>query len=158
MIKHGSSAAIMFVDCLNSITQFNDVLGNFNKPIDTNLEWEMMKEELMEYYNASTENNKPEQIDALADLFFVLWGTICKHGWRDQFIQALNAVCEANGSKFCATEAQAHISVEHYKQQGIEASYEYNAEYSVYIIKRFDGKGLKGINFKAPDHSALSLT
>lgn len=158
MIEHDSLEASLFISALNEITRFNDILGNLNKPIDTNLEWTMMKEELMEYYNACTDGDKVEQIDALADLFVVLWGTINKHGWREQFIHALTSVCTANGSKFCATEAQAYASVEHYKQQGIEATYEYNENYSVYIIKRSDGKGLKGINFKKPDHSALILT
>lgn len=156
-MEHDSLEASMIISCLNSIHAFNKISGNFDKPIDTNLEWEMMKEELMEYYNACTDGDKQEQIDALGDLFFVLYGTICKHGWKTQFAQALVNICTANGSKFCATQAQAHASVEHYKQQGIECSYEYNEEYTVYVVKRFDGKIMKGINFTKPDHSALIL-
>lgn len=156
-MEHDSLEASMIISAMNSIHAFNKISGNFDKPIDTNLEWDMMKEELKEYYDACTDGDTNKQIDALGDLFVVLYGTICKHGWKDKFPQALTDICTANGSKFCATEAQAHMSVEHYKQQGIEASYEWNEDYTVYVIKRFDGKILKGINFKAPDHSALLL-
>lgn len=146
-----------FLQGMQDIEQFNHISGNFDKPVDTNLEFTMMKEELHEYYNACTDGDVENQMDALGDLFVVLWGTICKHGWRDKFPHILANICAANGSKFCATEAQAYASVQHYAQGGIDVAYEYNAEYQVYVIKDLDGKIRKGINFKKPDHSALIL-
>lgn len=135
---------------LEAIKAFNDVAGNFNKPVKPFLEHEMLISEVNEYLEASANQDISEQKDALADIAVVLFGTIAKHGWWDIFPDILQEVCDSNMSKFCNTIEEASQSVEKYKDEGVHVYYEYIDTYKKYVIKRMDGKILKGINFFKP--------
>lgn len=136
--------------CLNSIKAFNDIGGNLDKDVDPVLERKLLKEEVDEYFKGVIEDNHLEVKDGLADIFFVLWGTICKHKLEGQFFTILKAVCDSNNTKWCQTEEEAKATVDHYKDLDVVATYELNPKYNVYVIKNKAGKILKSINFKKP--------
>jgi len=135
---------------LESIKDFNAIAGNLNKPVNPILEHELLGEELQEYIEACVTHNEVEQKDALCDLAVVLFGTIAKHGLWDKFPELLQEVCDSNMSKFCDTIEEASQSVEKYKDSGVHTYYEFIDTHKKYVIKRMDGKILKGINFFKP--------
>lgn len=137
-------------DGLLSIEDFNRVAGNLDKPVNPDLEVKMLKSEIKEYVEGITENNSHKIKDGLADEFVVWYGTLLKHGLKDEFPAILAKVCEANMTKFCTTEEEAQKSVEFWNSQGEVCHYEYNETYKVYVIFNADGKVRKSINFKEP--------
>ena len=144
----------IITDCMDSVKSFNDILGNLNKPVNSELEYNMMKEEVLEYFEA-TVNKEPHlkekgQLDSLADQFVVWWGTVLKHGWEDKIAKVLLAVCNSNMTKFCNTQEEAEESVLAYTKKGIATRWEYNERHQVYVIFNMDGKGMKGINYTPP--------
>lgn len=140
--------------CLNAIKAFNKIAGNLDKPVDPRLEYNMLKEEVLEYFEASMNDNpnikEKEQKDALADIMVVMWGTILKHGWENIFFKVLAEVCKSNLTKFCRTADEAQETITKYLAEGIGTHMEFNPEYEVYVIKRDDGKIMKSINFHLP--------
>lgn len=135
---------------IQSIYDFNDISGNFNKQVSPNLEHNLLSEELTEYFEAASKGDTTETIDAVCDLTVVLIGTMFKHGLGNVFEEKLQEVCDSNMSKFCNTVEEASQSVERYKDSGVHTYYEYNDYHDKYVIKRMDGKILKGINFFKP--------
>lgn len=147
----------LILKCLNSIEAFNTIAGNLNKPVDPNLEYKMLKEEVLEYFEAYeqamqqlTPISESKMKDAAADIMVVLWGTILKHGWKNSFFAILAEVCKSNMTKFPITADEAQQTVEKYRQEGINVNSEFNPQFEVYVVKREDGKIMKSINFQLP--------
>lgn len=140
----------LILKCLNSIEALNTIGGNLNKPVNPELEYNMLKEEVLEYFEAYHEGNESKMKDAAADIMVVLWGTILKHGWKNQFFNVLAEVCKSNMTKFCETADEAQETVQKYLAEGIHVTSEFNTQYEVYVIKRDDGKIMKSINFQLP--------
>jgi hypothetical protein len=138
------------IQCLNAIKAFNEIAGNLDKPVNSTLEYNMLKEEVLEYLEASIAGEEVKQKDALADIMVVLWGTILKHGWENTFFKVLQEVCKSNLTKFCETADEANETVRKYLVEGIDTHMEFNDQYQVYVIKDIDGKIRKGINFHLP--------
>jgi hypothetical protein len=147
---NNSQTDSQIVQCLSAIKAFNFIAGNLDKPVDYNLEYNMLKEEVLEYLEASIEGNEVKQKDALADIMIVLWGTVVKHGWENSFFKVLQEVCKSNLTKFCETADEANETVQKYLSEGINTHMEFNEQYQVYVIKRNDGKIMKSINFHLP--------
>lgn len=140
--------------CMASVKSFNDILGNLNKPVNPGLEYNMMKEEVLEYAQATDHVDDLEkergQRDALADQFVIWLGTVFKHGWGERIFNDILTVCNSNMSKFCLTQEEAEESVLTYTKQGIATRWEYNEKYQLYVIFDMDGKARKGINYIPP--------
>lgn len=66
---------------------------------ESQLRYNLGKEELDEYLEAANEKDLIEVVDALADQLYILFGTICKHGLQNHIEQAFNLVHENNMSK-----------------------------------------------------------
>lgn len=140
----------MVMECMASVKSFNDILGNLDKPVNFNLEYDLMKEEVLEYFEGGQKEDEKEMQDALADEFVIWWGTVLKHGWADKVFKIIRAVCESNMTKFCETQEEAEESVTRYTAQGIPTRWEYNEKYKLYVIFNMSGKGMKGINYMPP--------
>ena len=136
--------------CLESIRVFNEIAGNLSKPVNYELEYKMLKSEVLEYYEASIEGSEVKQKDAVADIMVVLWGTILKHGWGSIYFKVLIEVCKSNFTKFPETADEAQQTQQKYLSEGINTTLEFNEQYQVYVIKDMDGKVLKPINFHLP--------
>lgn len=150
-MRYGTNKNELMIWCFNSIERWNDIAGFLDKPVDPNLEYNLLLEEVKEYFNAAISNNEKEVKDALADIMVVLYGTILKHKLKDDFWEILKSICDSNNTKWCRTEEEAQVSVNKYNQQGIEAYYVFNEKHEVFVIKRkSDNKTLKSINYKEP--------
>jgi NTP pyrophosphatase (non-canonical NTP hydrolase) len=140
--------------CLRSIESWNEIGGQSPETNDIILNTRIMIEEVDEYLQAAQIGDRKEVKDALADMFYVLWGIVCKEGVRDEFWDVLEEVCASNMSKFDTNSQDAIESVVKYAEKGIKATYKWNEKHQVYVIYREDGKILKSYKFKEPNINA----
>src|SRR5210317_2386820 len=94
------------------------------EPDDYFLRYRLGKEELLEYLDASNNDNLVEITDALADQLYILLGTMVAHGMQDIIEDVFNEVHRSNMSKL-----------------GEDGK----------PIYREDGKVLKGPNYSPPN-------
>lgn len=111
----------------------------------------LMQEELNEIKEAIEKEDIIEISDGLADLMFVLCGSICEFGLGEKFNELFNEVQRSNMSKACSSEQEALDTLSHYKQKdGTEGYYkEVNGVYIVY--RNGDNKVLKSVNYSPAD-------
>lgn len=138
------------IECLQSIEKFNQISGFLNVAPNGELEYSLLKEEVLEFFDAHNRKDIVGVRDALADIFVVLYGTILKFGLKEEFWPILAEVCYSNLTKFCYDKEEAEETVRKYISEGVDAFYDYNFDLKVYVIKRRDGKTLKSINFVKP--------
>jgi predicted HAD superfamily Cof-like phosphohydrolase len=93
-------------------------------PKESNLRFNLMKEENDEYVDACDDNDLIEVADALGDQLYILCGTILKHGMQHKIEEVFNEIHRSNMSKL-----------------------DENGE----PIFRSDGKVMKGENYFKPD-------
>jgi predicted HAD superfamily Cof-like phosphohydrolase len=68
-------------------------------PEESRLRFDLAEEELIEYEEATEEEDLVETLDSLVDQMYILLGTINAHGMQDIFEEAFNRVHENNLSK-----------------------------------------------------------
>ena len=139
------------IDSLNQVAEFHKT---FNLPIletpqmpskqRCELRVNLLQEELKE---AIENGDIVEVADALADLQYVLSGTVLEFGLGDKFVDLFNEVQRSNMSKACKTMQEALATLSHYKKKdGTEGYYkEVNGNWIVY--RNGDDKVLKSINY-----------
>jgi predicted HAD superfamily Cof-like phosphohydrolase len=124
---------------------YTDKLKEFNKAfgiktpcnIDASCElrFKLMKEENEEYFDSLfMEDPKKELVDAIADMLYILSGTIVHHGLEDDIQEAFDIVHASNMSKL-DDNGKPII----------------NGKNGAYDESRPMGKVLKSNNFKEPD-------
>jgi len=59
----------------------------------------LMKEENEEYLEAAKNGDLVEIADALGDMMYILYGTICKHGLQDRIADIFDEIHRSNMSK-----------------------------------------------------------
>ena len=117
---------------LDNLEEFNQVFKIGETPKEPTLiskkefilRFDLMKEELEEYFEACKENDLVEIADALGDQLYILCGTILKHGLGHKIEEVFNEIHRSNMSKL--------------DQDGTP-------------IFREDGKVLKGENYFKPN-------
>jgi predicted HAD superfamily Cof-like phosphohydrolase len=146
-------------NALNKVAQFHRL---FQHPVlespqipskqRTGLRVSLIQEELNELKEAIEKNDIVEVADALADLQYVLSGTILEFGMKDKFTDIFNEVHRSNMTKACKTEDEAIETVKSYKKgcPGVEYHYELiEGKYLVYRTE--DRKTLKSIYYEQAD-------
>lgn len=115
---------------IKKVEQFNKSFGltiNKNPKVlsesESELKFTLMQEELFEYKDACKNNNLIEIVDAIVDMQYILDGIKLAHGIQDSFDVLFDEVHQSNMSK-----------LENGK-----------------VLKRNDGKILKGKNYFEPD-------
>ena len=148
--------------CLESVAEFHDT---FQCPVLTTpqipdakrcqLRVNLIQEELNELKEAIATNDLVEVADALADIQYVLSGTVHEFGLGPRFKALFDEVHRSNMSKACETENEAEQTVQHYKKKdGTEAHYkEVNGKYNVY--RNTDNKTLKSVNYSPADLQSI---
>ena len=107
----------------------------------------LIQEELNELKDAIANGDIVESADALADLQYVLTGTILEFGLGDRFKDLFDEVQRSNMSKTCRNEHIAHDTVENYRGQDV-ITYKEEAENGLWLVKRAgDNKVLKSIEY-----------
>lgn len=83
-------------------------IGNNDKPErnigeeDYLLRHRLMHEENEEYLEAAKNGDLVEIADALGDMMYILYGTICKHGLQDRIADIFDEIHRSNMSKLGA--------------------------------------------------------
>jgi predicted HAD superfamily Cof-like phosphohydrolase len=122
----------------NKLKEFNKAFGiktsgNIYSPCE--LRFNLMQEENEEYITSYLSNNpKKELVDAIADMLYILSGTIVHHGLEDDIQEAFDIVHASNMSKL-DDNGKPII----------------NGKNGAYDESRPMGKVLKSNNFKEPD-------
>lgn len=112
-----------------------------------NLRVSLIQEELNELKQAIEDNNLVEVADALADIQYVLSGSILEFGMKDLFNEIFLEVHESNMSKACLSEKEASETVTYYKSKdGTEAHYQ-EIDGKWLVFRDSDNKVLKSINY-----------
>jgi predicted HAD superfamily Cof-like phosphohydrolase len=84
-------------DVIQNIYEWNKDKGLVDKTFDLDLEYEMLKEELIELIIAQ---DKVEVADALGDIIFVAIGSLSKLTKDEQKVRdIMDAICAANDQK-----------------------------------------------------------
>jgi len=107
----------------------------------------LIQEELNELAKAFNDDNLVEVLDALADLQYVLSGTILEVGMQNIFDDAFIEVHRSNMSKACSTEQEAFKTIDYYKRErGVDAyAVQFNGKW--FVKRMSDNKQLKSINY-----------
>ena len=90
-----------------SVYDFHDVfgIGNNDKPehdlseSDYMLRFNLMAEENEEYLQACKDGDLVEIADALGDMMYILYGSICKHGLQHKIADIFDELHRSNMSK-----------------------------------------------------------
>jgi predicted HAD superfamily Cof-like phosphohydrolase len=97
-------------DKINAVYEFHRVfgIGNNDKPESELgeegylLRHRLMHEENEEYLEAAKNGDIVEIADALGDMMYILYGTICKHGLQDRIADIFDEIHRSNMSKLDA--------------------------------------------------------
>ena len=66
-------------------------------PGEYGLEFNMLNEELHEYFTACKDNNRVEIADAIGDILYLIIGTACKHGLdAEELRKVMNEIHRSN--------------------------------------------------------------
>ena len=146
---------------LDSLNQVADFHRTFKAPILENpqipepkrakLRYDLLTEELSEFWEAVEQNDLVGVADALCDLQYVLSGAVLEFGLGEKFVALFNEVQRSNMSKACLTEAEAQATVQYYfEKDGTEAFYELSGD-KYLVFRKADHKVLKSINYSPAD-------
>lgn len=146
---------------LDSLNQVADFHRTFKAPILENpqipepkrakLRYDLLSEELSEFWEAVEQNDLVGVADALCDLQYVLSGAVLEFGLGEKFVSLFNEVQRSNMSKACLTEAEAQATVQYYAaKDGTEAFYELSGD-KYLVFRKADHKVLKSINYSPAD-------
>jgi predicted HAD superfamily Cof-like phosphohydrolase len=142
---------------LDSLNQVADFHRTFKAPILENpqipdpkrakLRYDLLAEELSEFWEAVEQNDLVGVADALCDLQYVLSGAVLEFGLGNKFVSLFNEVQRSNMSKACLTEAEAQATVLYYlEKDGTDAFYELSGD-KYLVFRKADHKVLKSINY-----------
>ena len=89
------------------VYDFHDVfgIGNNEEPAhnlsedEYNLRFNLMREENEEYQEACKAGDMVEIADALGDMMYILYGSICKHGLQHKIADIFDEIHRSNMSK-----------------------------------------------------------
>ena len=149
-------------ECLKATAEFH---GTFCCPVlpspvipdakRCKLRINLIQEELNELKDAIASNDLVEAADALADIQYVLSGTIHEFGMGGCFKTLFDEVHRSNMSKASLTVEEAEKTIEHYKNKdGTKAFYkEVNGKFNVY--REGDNKTLKSVNYSPADLKSI---
>ena len=142
---------------LASVGQFHSLFG---VPIEPNpclpdekrseLRVALLQEELDELKEAIAKNDLIEVADALADLQYVLSGTVHEFGMGSRFASLFDEVHRSNMSKACATRDEAEATVAHYAARNQPAQIFEQPDGSFLVKRIADDKVLKSVNYSEP--------
>ena len=85
--------------------------------------------------------------DALCDIQYVLSGAVLEFGLANKFKALFDEVHRSNMSKSCASEKEALLTIDHYKQEhDMDCHFEKSDDH--YLVYRTeDHKTIKSINY-----------
>ncbi|WP_116105571.1 nucleoside triphosphate pyrophosphohydrolase family protein [Lewinella sp. IMCC34191] len=147
-------------DSLASVAEFH---RTFHVPVLPNptipppdrcaLRVNLLQEELNELREAINQGDLVEVADALADLQYVLSGTVLEFGLGDKFRALFDEVHRSNMSKTCSSQEEAEATVRYYRTLDQDGRVEHNGDHYL-VYRNSDNKVLKNINYSPADLAA----
>lgn len=107
----------------------------------------LIQEELDEFKKAITDGDLVEVADALADLQYVLSGSILEFGLGERFKYIFEEVQRSNMSKACKSEEEAQRTVDHYKINKDTDAYFREVGGLFLVFRKEDDKVLKSVDY-----------
>lgn len=136
--------------------KFNLISGaayRYNK-VDLNNQLLLIKEEVDEIAKGIREDNEVEILDGAVDTLFVVLGFIQKLKMAGFLTyEAMQRVAKNNLTKFPKDTKTVLKSIEHYREQGINCTAEYNEEFDCYVIRDQNDKVRKPLGYTSVDIS-----
>lgn len=152
---------------LDRICLFNNLAGvepedrNINHPLIED-QLSFIEEEFKELFDAVSDNDRKEVVDALGDLLVVVGGALHRLGYDPKVV--LRIVNDSNMSKFLDRDSphflkDCILTLEKYSSDDRYKNVYVDEEGVVYGIVKATGnkKILKGINYQEPDWSQIGL-
>jgi hypothetical protein len=143
----------------NLTKRFNDISGATNEVSEKSFyeQMEYIEEEFFELKHALYDNNITEVLDGCIDVLITTYGMLQKLETLGVDINgAAIATAENNLSKYPATPAVAHDTVERKARDGVEVLAKFNEEFGVYTLRNaVTMKVVKPYNFVSNDLSAF---
>lgn len=136
---------------------FNHIAGNYAvKPTMKALEQqiEIIQEELNETLVAILADDPTELVDGTGDLLVTVLGLAYQvELLGHNLMEATDAICDQNLSKYPLEEKLANDTISHYAEEGTHLTKAYNEEYDVWVLKDTANKIRKPLGFGKIDLS-----
>ena len=141
-------------DYIDKVAEFHElfdspVIGGprLPTPVRAELRVSLIQEELNELKLAFAKGDIVEVADALADLQYVLTGTVLECGMHHKFQELFDEVHRSNMTKACENYDEALRTQDKYHKQGV-ATFRKRRDGKIIICRSSDNKVLKNINYK----------
>mmetsp|Transcript_9276 Transcript_9276/g.17637 ORF Transcript_9276/g.17637 Transcript_9276/m.17637 type:complete len:278 (+) Transcript_9276:165-998(+) len=120
-----------------------------------NLRLNLIQEEVRELQESLNSGDLVEAADALADIQYVLTGTVHELGMGHCFAELVEEVHRSNMSKACTSYPEAERTVSHYAAaRGVVATIdkvELDGQKAFLVKRASDGKALKSVDYSPPN-------
>ncbi len=144
---------------IKDIYQWLETAGQEPSEPKVSLAIKLIEEELQELKDAWAKGDRVEFLDAVVDLYWVVSNASYFAGEPIESVQEyVEKVSLSNWSKFCTSKTVADLTVIAYQEgthpsklgEKIDCYAEQVRE--LWVVKRRDGKILKGLNYREPNH------
>lgn len=136
---------------------FNEIAGKHNLTAlkDIEFQYNLIAEETKEIKDKGIDqNNVKETLDGVIDVMVTALGLLQKleHLGVDTN-RAMKDTAENNLTKYPSKELTAIQTAQKYEEDGIPVTVEYNSNYELFVIKNWNDKVMKPIDFESNDLS-----
>lgn len=141
------------VDCY----AFNEIANKHNKTTlkDIEFQYKLILEETKEIKDKGIDqNNVKETLDGVIDVMVTALGLLQKLEYLGvDTNKAMKDTAENNLTKYPSKELTAIQTAMMYEEDGIAVNVEYNSDYELFVIKNWNDKVMKPIDFESNDLS-----
>lgn len=141
------------IDCY----AFNEIAGKHNLTAlkDIEFQYNLIAEETKEIKDKGIDqNNVKETLDGVIDVMVTALGLLQKLEYLGvDTNKAMKDTAENNLTKYPAKELTAIQTAQKYEEDGIPVTVEYNSDYELFVIKNWNDKVMKPIDFESNDLS-----
>lgn len=141
------------VDCY----AFNEIANKHNKTTlkDIEFQYKLILEETKEIKDKGIDqNNVKETLDGVIDVMVTTLGLLQKLEYLGvDTNKAMKDTAENNLTKYPSKELTAIQTAMMYEEDGIAVNVEYNSDYELFVIKNWNDKVMKPIDFESNDLS-----
>ncbi len=141
------------VDCY----AFNEIASKHNLTTlkDIEFQYNLIAEETKEIKDKGIDkNNVKETLDGVIDVMVTALGLLQKLEYLGvDANKAMKDTAENNLTKYPAKELTAIQTAQKYEEDGIPVTVEYNSDYELFVIKNWNDKVMKPIDFESNDLS-----
>jgi hypothetical protein len=136
---------------------FNQIANKHNLTTlkDITQQYKLILEEVTELKDKGIDSNDPlEVLDAVLDTMVTALGLLQKLEYLGVDVnKAMRDTAENNLTKYPSKELTAIQTAQKYEEDGIPVQVEFNSDYELFVIKNWNDKVMKPIDFESNDLS-----